>query len=249
MNNEDNNNNKIDPSTEKENNILSDEFFSEINNLKKLNERKAKIDYITNYLKENKLQNIENNISKLYDFLLSNLNENNNNYVLSQLKLIETLINNNKNENFQNFAKKALPKLFDKYYLQNQKINENITNILNKFIHNKILNLQDYYPHIENISLDEEDNYRNNILNLLWENIEKNEDIDETKMPKGILDIFSKLCEDKDDNISDAAKKTVKILQQRKNENLENNNNNQNNINEENNKNDKEGNNDENKNE
>ena len=248
MNNEDNNNNKIDPSTEKDNNILSDEFFSEINNLKKLNERKAKIDYITNYLKENKLQNIENNISKLYDFLLSNLNENNNNYVLSQLKLIETLINNNKNENFQNFAKKALPKLFDKYYLQNQKINENITNILNKFIHNKILNLQDYYPHIENISLDEEDNYRNNILNLLWENIEKNEDIDETKMPKGILDIFSKLCEDKDDNISDAAKKTVKILQQRKNENLENNNNNQNNINEENNKNDKEGNNDEKKN-
>ena len=51
MNNEDNNNNKIDPSTEKDNNILSDEFFSEINNLKKLNERKAKIDYITNYLK------------------------------------------------------------------------------------------------------------------------------------------------------------------------------------------------------
>ena len=201
------------------NEILSDEFFSEINNLKKLNEKKSKIDIITNYLKENKSIN-DNNISKLYDFLLSNLNENNNNYVLSQLKLIETLINNpseNSKNNFQNFAKKALPKLFDKYYLQNQKINDNVTNILNNFIHNKILTLQDYYPHIENISLDEEDNYKNNILNLLWNNIEKNEDINEAKIPKGILDIFHKLSQDNDNTISDTAKKTVQILNQRKN--------------------------------
>ena len=201
------------------NEILSDEFFSEINNLKKLNEKKSKIDIITNYLKENKSIN-DNNISKLYDFLLSNLNENNNNYVLSQLKLIETLINNpseNSKNNFQNFAKKALPKLFDKYYLQNQKINDNVTNILNNFIHNKILTLQDYYPHIENISLDEEDNYKNNILSLLWNNIEKNEDINEAKIPKGILDIFHKLSQDNDNTISDKAKKTVQILNQRKN--------------------------------
>jgi len=211
--------NNEEEKTKNSNEILSDEFFSEINNLKKLNEKKSKIDIITNYLKENKSIN-DNNISKLYDFLLSNLNENNNNYVLSQLKLIETLINNpseNSKNNFQNFAKKALPKLFDKYYLQNQKINDNVTNILNNFIHNKILTLQDYYPHIENISLDEEDNYKNNILNLLWNNIEKNEDINEAKIPKGILDIFHKLSQDNDNTISDTAKKTVQILNQRKN--------------------------------
>ena len=223
MKNEENNQN-ANTSSENDVNILSDEFFSEINTLKKLNEKKSKIDIITNYLKENKSIN-SNNISKLYDFLLSNLNENNNNYVLSQLKLIETLIyniNNNEkelNENFKNFAKKALPKLFDKYYLQNQKINDNITNILNKFIHNKTLNLEDYYPHIENISLDEEDNYRNNILNLLLDNIEKNNDITEEKIPKGILDIFNKLSDDNDNTISDTAKKTVEILNQRKKEN------------------------------
>ena len=223
MKNEENNKNS-NTSSENETNILSDEFFSEINTLKKLNEKKSKIDIITNYLKENKSIN-SNNISKLYDFLLSNLNENNNNYVLSQLKLIETLIyninNNTKelNENFKNFAKKALPKLFDKYYLQNQKINDNITNILNKFIHNNILNLEDYYPHIENISLDEEDNYRNNILNLLLDNIEKNKDINGDKIPKGILDIFNKLSEDNDNTISDTAKKTIEILNQRKKEN------------------------------
>ena len=209
-----------DKNMDKSNEILSDEFFSEINNLKKLNEKKSKIDIITNYLNENKSIN-SNNISKLYDFLLSNLNENNNNYVLSQLKLIETLIKNNpdkSHQDFQTFAKNALPKLFDKYYLQNQKINDNVTNILNNFIHNKILTLQDYYPHIENISLDEEDNYKNNILNLLWNNIEQNEDINEAKIPKGILDIFHKLSQDNDNTISDTAKKTVQILNQRNNE-------------------------------
>ena len=104
--------------------LFTDEFFSEINTLKKLNEKKSKIDSINNYLKENISNNNlpnNNNISKLYDYLLSNLNENNNNYVLSQLKLIETLITinnttlNSSTKNFPNFAKNALPKLFDKY--------------------------------------------------------------------------------------------------------------------------------------
>ena len=104
--------------------LFTDEFFSEINTLKKLNEKKSKIDSINNYLKENISNNNltnNNNISKLYDYLLSNLNENNNNYVLFQLKLIETLITinnttiNSSNKNFQNIKKNALPKLFDKY--------------------------------------------------------------------------------------------------------------------------------------
>ena len=53
---------------EKENNInnndelFTDEFFSEINNLKKLNEKKSKIDLINNYLKEN----ISNNLGKAF---------------------------------------------------------------------------------------------------------------------------------------------------------------------------------------
>ena len=202
--------------------LLTDEFISEINTLKKLNDKKSKIDLITNYLKENSNINIDNNISKLYDFLLLNLNENNNNYVLSQLKLIETLINYNNinisNEGFKSFAKNALSKLFDKYYLQNPKINANITNILDKFIQNKILNLQDYYPHIENISLDEEDNYRNNILILLKDSIEKDENIDETKIPKGILDILNKLSGDGDDTISETAKNAIQIINKRKKE-------------------------------
>ena len=127
--------------------LLTDEFFSQIKTSKKINEKKKKIDELTKSLQEDPsyLNSSENQqkISQLYDLLISNLNENNNNYVSSQMKLIETLINNNKNnennQKFQNFAKQALPKLFDKYYLQNQKINDNLTGLLNKFIENKIL--------------------------------------------------------------------------------------------------------------
>ena len=206
--------------------LLTDDFFSQIKNSKKINDKKKKIDELTKSLKENPsyLNSSKNQqkISQLYNLLISNLNENNNNYVSSQIKLIETLINNNKSnekesyQNFKNFSKQALPKLFDKYYLQNQKINDNLTDILGKFIDNKILNIQDYYPHIENISLEEDDNYRNNIMNLLNEQFEKNKEITKDNIPKGILDIVNRLSNDDDDNVSDVAKKSLDILNNRK---------------------------------
>ena len=203
--------------------LLNDDFFSEIKTSKKISDKKKKIDELTKSLKENpsylNLSENQQKVSELYNLLISNLNENNNNYVSSQIKLIDILINNNKdnnNQNFKNFSKQALPKLFDKYYLQNQKINDNLTGILNKFIDNKILNLQDYYPHIENISLEEEDNYRNNIINLLNDQFEKNKDITIDKIPKGIIDIVNKLSEDDEDEVSNVAKKSLEILNNRK---------------------------------
>ena len=96
------------------------------------------------------------------------------------------------------------------------------------------MSLADYYLHIENISLDEEDNYRNNILILLRDNIEKDKDIKEAKIPKGILDIFNKLTKDEEENISNTAKQTIQILNQRKKENSDINNNENYNINKEN---------------
>ena len=87
------------------------------------------------------------------------------------------------------------------------------------------MSLADYYLHIENISLDEEDNSRNNILILLRDNIEKDKDIKEAKIPKGILDIFNKLTKDEEENISNTAKQTIQILNQRKKENSDINNN------------------------
>ena len=203
--------------------LLNDDFFTQIKTSKKISDKKKKIDELTKSIQENPsyLNSPDNQqkISELYNLLISNLNENNNNYVSSQIKLIDVLINNNKdkdNQNFKNFSKQALPKLFDKYYLQNQKINDNLTSILTKFIDNKIMDIQDYYPLIENISLEEEDNYRNNIMNLINDQIEKNKEITLDKIPKGIIDIVNKLSNDEDDDLSNVAKKSLETLNTRK---------------------------------
>jgi hypothetical protein len=125
--------------------FLIEDFFSAIEASKKIIDKKKKIDELSKYLEENpsylKSPRNQPKISQLYDLMISNLNENNNSYISSQIKLIDILINNNKNNNnnqtFKNFSKMALPKLFDKYYLQNQKINASLTGILSKFINYK----------------------------------------------------------------------------------------------------------------
>ena len=207
--------------------FLIEDFFAAIEASKKIIDKKKKIDELSKYLEENpsylKSPRNQPKISQLYDLMISNLNENNNSYISSQIKLIDILINNNKNNNnnqtFINFSKMALPKLFDKYYLQNQKINESLTGILSKFINYKILNIQDYYTHIENISLEEEDNYRDNIMNLLNEQIGKNKEITIDKVPKGIADIIKKISEDSENSVSDKAKHLLNIFGNRENEN------------------------------
>ena len=223
-NNSNSNNTPISSDSTSPPDLLNDEFFSVIKTSKKINDKRKKIDDLAKSLEENpsflKSPQNEKKISDLYNLLISNLNENNNNYVSSQINLIEILINNNKdinnNKNFKDFSKMALPKLFDKYYLQNQKINESLTGVLGKFIDNKILNIQDYYPHIENISLEEEDNYKNNIMNLLTDQFEKNKEITRDKIPKGIIDIVNRLTEDEDETVSIPAKKSLNILYERK---------------------------------
>ena len=142
---------------EKINNLNSD-FFKSFEPSKKLPEKKSKISNLIKFLKENNTY-----LSSLNDQnkLLTNLIENNNNFVISQINLIEIIFNkilnseNNEYKNdFINFYKKALPKLFDKFYLQNQKINENLIYIFDNSIERKILKLKDYYPHIENICIE-----------------------------------------------------------------------------------------------
>ena len=54
------------------------------------------------------------------------LNENNNNLILSEINLTLLISNkiktsNNNNNNFNNFITENLPKIFDKFYLQNEK--------------------------------------------------------------------------------------------------------------------------------
>ena len=64
--------------------------------------------------------------------------------------------------------------------------------------------------------MEEEDNYKDNIMNLLNDQIEKNKEITKDKIPKGISDIVNRLSEDSDDTVSDKAKNFLKMLDNRK---------------------------------
>ena len=117
------------------------------------------------------------------------------------MRLIETLIdqNNINNTEFKNFSEEALSKLFDKYYLQNPKIDENLTILLSKFVNKDILKMSDYYLLIENLSLEEEDNYRENVVKFIYEQINNKKEIQINNMPKNIINIIQKLSSEEDE--------------------------------------------------
>ena len=139
----------------KENNeILNPDFLKSFETPQKLPEKRTKIIKLINYFQENqsylKSLNDSKNLEYLYNIILTNLNENNNNFVISQINLIKILVEqilNNDNEQIKlelkNFFKKALPKLFDKFYLQNEKINKNLIDIFIFVIDKNILKYND----------------------------------------------------------------------------------------------------------
>ena len=199
------------------NNILNQEFFDTIKESKKINLKAKKINELTNYFKKvpnyNQLPEIKNKIQDLLNLLLINLNENNNNYVLAQMELIKTLNKTiNKEENYKNFIKLSLPKLFDKFYLGNQKINDTLIEIFNDFISFKVLSIKDYYQYIENIPLEEEDNYRINIINFLYNQVNNDDSVLLNNIPKSINELIKKLVNDNESDISETASKILNIL-------------------------------------
>ena len=207
--------------------ILNTDFFKSFEPQKKLPEKKAKISALINFLKENSTYlsslNDQKKLLSLYDIILTNLIENNNNFVISQINLIELLsvqiINSENDENkndFIAFYKKALPKLFDKFYLQNQKINENLVQIFDNSIKRDVLKLKDYFPLIENICIEEDDEYKTNILNFLYEQIIKDENIFRENMPKNITEAINKSVNDEEnESLAEISKKIIDLLNSR----------------------------------
>ena len=198
--------------------ILDQEFFDTIKNSKKINSKIKKINELTESLKKTpnflELPDIKNKMSDFYNLLLTNLNENNNNYVLAQMELIKALVQTiNKEESFKNFVKQSLGKLFDKFYLGNVKINESLIEIFEKYISFQILTIKDYYQYIENIPLEEEDdNYRMNIINFLYESVKKDESVLLNNIPKPINELIKKLVNDNESDISETSSKILNIL-------------------------------------
>ena len=224
--------------------ILNQEFFDTIKNSKKINTKTQKIRELSKYFEKigggEHPPEIKNRIPDLFSLLLINLNENNNNYVLAQMELIQILGKTlNKDENYKTFIKQSLPKLFDKFYLGNNKINEILVKMFSEFITYKILTIKDYYQYIENIPLEDEDNYRINILQFLYDNINKDESVLLNNIPKSLNEIIKKLVNDNESDISETASKILNILINRdielnKKENNEKNNDAQINVNDKN---------------
>ena len=201
--------------------ILDDDFFDSFSPSKKITVKKKKINELIINLKQNKeylssLLSINNRekLSKLYELILLNLTENNNNYVLSQLELIEILGQYLYDQNeFKSFYRQALPKLFDKFYLQNSKINDNIIQMFNDSINHRILNIEDYYPHIENISLEEDDDYKVIVLNFFYNQMLNNDNIIYEKIPKNIINIITNLSNDNNPDIIEISSKLMNIFE------------------------------------
>ena len=209
--------NKDEGEDNNSNNILNQDFFDTIKLSKKINSKIKKINELTEYLQKNpnyiNSPDIKTKIADLLILLLTNLNENNNNYVLAQMGLIVVLGQTiNKEESFKNFVKQSLPKLFDKFYLGNDKINDNLIEIFNQFISFKILSIKHFFQYIENIPLEEEDNYRINIINFLYDQINKDETVLLNNIPKSINDLIKKLVNDNESDISEIASKILNIL-------------------------------------
>ena len=224
------NNNSPSKNIVKENNeILNPDFLKSFETPQKLPEKRTKIIKLINYLQENqsylKSLNDSKNLEHLYNIILTNLNENNNNFVISQINLIKILVEqilNNDNEQIKlelkNFFKKALPKLFDKFYLQNEKINKNLIDIFIFVIDKNILKYNDYFPLIENICIEEDEDYKINILNFLLKLINNNDNIYKEDFPKNIIDVIEKLSENKEnESIKEIAGNIIKVLNERKN--------------------------------
>ena len=218
--------------------ILNEEFFKAFLPSQKITDKKKKINELITNLKHNKIYlssllsiNNRKKLSKLYEVILSNLTENNNNFILSQLELIDLLGQYLYDQNeYKSFYRQALPKLFDKFYLQNQKINDNIIQMFNSSISNGILSIEDYYPQIENIALEEDDDYKVVVLNFFYNQILNNDTILYDKIPKNIVDIISKNMQNQNSDISEVCSKIMNAFEN----NIKNNNiikNNDNNLN------------------
>ena len=213
-------------SNQEDQDVLNSEFFKSFETPKKLPEKKLKISNLIKFLKGNNkyFQSLKDSkkLLLLYDIIITNLIENNNNFVLAQIDLIEILseqITNSENNeiktDFISFYKKSLPKLFDKFYLQNQKINQNLLMIFDNSIKRNILKLKDYFPFIENICIEEDNEYKTNILNFLFEQINKDENILLENIPLNIIESIKKSNDTEDENLNEISKKIIDVLDNR----------------------------------
>ena len=195
---------------------LTEEFISTLSSSKKVTIKKKMLEQLLSYINANPdyLSN-ESTVQKCYALFpkfLTLLNENNNNFISVEISLLTQMSNHlNKDGKFNNFLKSTLPKLFDKFNLQNTKINNELIELFNTFIKNN-LHFKDFIPYIENVSVDDDDNYKSNILKFLFEQVRNDDKLNMKTMPQNVIDLLKKLSNDEDEDVSTFAFNSLETL-------------------------------------
>ena len=210
------NNEECNDESNKRGDPLTEEFISTLSSSKKVTIKKKMLEQLLSYINANPdyLSN-ESTVQKCYALFpkfLTLLNENNNNFISVEISLLTQMSNHlNKDGKFNNFLKSTLPKLFDKFNLQNTKINNELIELFNTFIKNN-LHFKDFIPYIENVSVDDDDNYKSNILKFLFEQVRNDDKLNMKTMPQNVIDLLKKLSNDEDEDVSTFAFNSLETL-------------------------------------
>ena len=118
---------------------LTDEFINTLYTSKKVNNKKKMLEELISYINANPNYIIqEGTIEQFKKFLPKFtllLNENNNNFISVEISLLNIMSNQFKNSpQFKGFLIEILPKLFDKFNLQNTKINKELIELFNTLL-------------------------------------------------------------------------------------------------------------------
>lgn len=200
--------NEIDP--------LTDECIASLSNRQKINTKKKIIEDLISFFSNNPNyitdEQNQDKLTKLFQQFTILLNENNNNFILVEIALLNIFSSNfKKNSIFSKFLLEILPKLFDKFNLQNTKINKELIDLFNNFISNN-LKFSDFIPFIENVSIDDDDNYKSNILEFLFSQIKIDDTLNMKTMPHNIIELLKKLSDDEDNEVSNFAFNSLEAL-------------------------------------
>ena len=195
---------------------LTDEFINTLYTSKKVNNKKKMLEELISYINANPNYIIqEGTIEQFKKFLPKFtllLNENNNNFISVEISLLNIMSNQFKNSpQFKGFLIEILPKLFDKFNLQNTKINKELIELFNTFIKNNIT-FKDFVPYIENVSIEDDDNYKSNILEFVFSQIKIDDTFNMKSMPQSVITILEKLVDDEDNEVSNIAFNSLETL-------------------------------------
>ena len=220
------------------NKLLNENFLQILLNEKNSSKKQKLINEIyTIFHSKNKyFQNSFKNLTKFFKIMSNLLNENNNNLLSKEINLI-SLINNkiktSKNNN-NNFINKNLLKIFNKFHLQNEKINKQIIFLFNNLIENNNIKFEILILEIINMKLEQNSNHKNNLI-LFTVNKINNSNLTIEIIQNSMLNLLKKIFKNSNSNINKISFISIETLNEHSNSekiNLNNENNiNFNNIN------------------